>query len=230
MNLQVQFPTFSKLLLLDGYTFERFLFFPIPFNRQVHSFVGTRFGKEIILPRPYLHDFLQFCMEEGFHIVLLNCKKTTRDPSFVKALWNDKLVTCVKWIETNKLFCNTFKGIILEQLLPMYLKDFIQDNVIVLDVLPHRTYFNPFYSSLYPTAFSGELRDDFLKTEFIPYLQILASSPSSARSTIKRYYPTWSSTNLKLDWKVNHQIWKSDDVLQYATSGHLSRFRERKPF
>ena len=135
-------------------------------------------------------------MTKGFHIVLINCNKAMRACNIVKALCTDKEVTCVTCIETHSLLCSTAKGILLEHVIPMYLKDCVPDNVVVLDVTPHRTCFNPFYSSLYPCAFFGDPKDNFLKTEFIPYLQILASSPSTAQITIKLNYPTWSSRNL----------------------------------
>ena len=227
---QVQVRTSAnKLLVLDVHTFERFLFFELPYCRQVANFVGKSVRKDkIIMPRPYMHDLLKFCMENHFDLAFFNCDKHSQDRDLMKALFTDKEFWYVHWIQTHPVYHNTVKGIFLEHLFPIYMRYWNRENVVVLDVSPHRTCFNPFYSSLYLPQFAADPNDDFLHTSLIPFLRILAASNSSLEQTIRQNYPEWSSAALRLDWKLHKNIWKGQEFQEYGDSGHLSRFRDRR--
>lgn len=95
----------------------------------------------------------------------------------------------------------------------------IPDNIIVLDAIPYKIAFNPFYSSLYLTSFYGDFSNDFLKTSLIPYLSLLANFRDTLWCTVQLNHPNWSSRwsrdRLQRDWNMVTNIFEIRNLYMF---------------
>lgn len=115
----------------------------------------------------------------------------------------------------------------LKNLRSKYEEDYEVENVILIDDTPYKTCLNPFYSSLYPEPYTGQIADDFFPKTLIPYLKTLLSSSETMHKTIEKSYPSWSLESLVEDWEINREVWsKNVTVTLECDPEHRKRWIE----
>lgn len=228
--VQVQHLKSPKKLLLLGA--NQLLLYMIPFTRHLKASKGTRVGDNLVIPRPYLHDLLKFCMHK-FHLGVWSTMQHETLKDVLDIVLTEKELEHVRYIGSARSL--THLGFAKNSDTRIYMKDlemiseefeprYMPDNVLVLDAIPYKTAFNPFYSSLYITSFYGDSSDDFLRRSLIPYLSLLANSRGTLWRTVQLNYPNWSRDRLRRDWNGNEHIWDNELVYVHCHPEHRSRF------
>lgn len=106
-------------------------------------------------------------------------------------------------------------------------KDYDPENIILIDDSPYKTSLNPFYSSLYPTPYTGGGDDSFLKNILYPFLLEIGGSSQTLHREILQKYPSWSQVTLEGDWRENQGIWSNDMYIRdHGDAIHKSKFSD----
>lgn len=214
----------NKVILLNTYPSK---------NLDQNAIIQT--GRKVVYQRPYFREFLEFC-KLNFDIAIWSCMQSHNLKPLLQSMFNKEDREYIKFVATQEDTVQVAepslhkKPIFLKELKTLRSKienNYEIENVILIDDSPYKTCLNPFYSSLYPEPYMGQIADDFLPKTLIPYLKTLSTSSETMHKTIGKTYPRWSMQSLVEDWEVNRDVWTENVTVRLECDPeHRKRFNE----
>lgn len=164
---------------------NKFLIYSTGLSRYLQKSTAFRVQKKMIFPRPYVHEFMEFCVER-FDVGLWAATEIWELADQMDPIISDKTLTLpgLKFIESIPID--------MKKIQDLYPNLYLEEDVIFLDCSSSVNTSNPYYSRLYPKPFYGDIGDNFLRLTLIPYLLNLEQCEYPAHEFIQLNYPRWS--------------------------------------